>query len=477
MANNATANSEPLSADVLSVRIIRGLFDFFLGIPPLRYVWLAVIVAVAATALSGFYRVDLDETVAKRRFGSLVDDAIQPGLHWRFPLGIEQIDKFKTGRVHSIEVDTRIDPSVSAFTGDVHLVDAKFSIQYMVTDLSKYLFQNSDPIAVLQSRIKSVYMDVISGMFVYMVLITEKKYIEGVIAEQVRQEIELLNLGIELVSVNIVYVSPPLDAVPAFRAVNDAKSDREQVVVAAKRRVQQTLAQAVGVAANVVEQAHAKARTRIAEATSAARRFDAMLESDRFNSPQARHTHYWNTVKKYLGLARVVLIRPGEAPRLAVNLLDDSARMPALDAVRGHADHAGSAGIPGKEAPHPGSAAAHVTEDEEARTAGFGGHQETSEAHHLGPVPDESRRLPSHDLDPKVENQLHQQPSRLGLPHDDKMLKAPDKAHGEAQANSASTTFAGAESAGQAKHRSTGEGDLNAVETAKPDSSASTKSG
>ena len=334
MANNAVTPDSGSGGNAPSVLIIRNVFDWFAQLPPSRYFAVGIIIVVAAILFTGVYRVEIDETAAKRRFGALVDSTIPPGLHWRFPFGVEKIDKFKTKQLHSIVVDTRIDPSVSTFTGDIHLINAEFAIQYKVGDLAQYLFQNSNPVEVLHSRIKSVFIDVISNMFVYMVLVTEKKYIEQTIATEVQQEIEKLKLGIDLVSINIVRISPPADAIPAFRAVNDAKAERIQIVTDAGRRAEQALAQAEGVAADILESAEARAEARVAEAESAARRFEAMLASDRINSAQTRHTHYWNTVKKYLGSARLVMMKPGETPNLAVNLLEDVSQSPALDAFR-----------------------------------------------------------------------------------------------------------------------------------------------
>ena len=95
----------------------------------------------------------------------------------------------------------------------------------------------------------------------------------------------------------------------------------------------------------------------------------------------------------------------------------------------GHGGHDRGAfsGQPGQEMPHPGSAAAHVSEQTESRTPGWGEHQQSGEAHHLGPVPDNTRRLPEHELDPKVTNPLPSLPSNLGLPHNDKGPSAPSE--------------------------------------------------
>ena len=313
-----------------SARIIRHYYELLLGISGVAILWVIAVAVVAAVLLSGFYRVNLDETATKRRFGDLVDASQQPGLHWRFPF-IEHVDKFPTAKVHYIEVDTRINSSMSAFAGDFNLLDARFVIQYRVVDLARYLFRNNDPVEIMRSATRSAFVDVISSKFIYKVLITEKKYVEEAVETNIQNALDLMDPGLEIVSVNMVFVSPPTDVVPAFRAVNDAKAEKRQVVEAALRRKQQTLAQAEGVAAHIVDKATAEAAARIAEAKSAARRFLVLLQRDGKNSDQTRHTYYWNSVRKFLGKARVVVLRPGESPNIAVNLLDGTSRMPALE--------------------------------------------------------------------------------------------------------------------------------------------------
>ena len=298
MANEPLPTESELEQETPSVRVIQNSFDYIRNIPLAYYGVGLIVIALVAVMFSGFYRVDIDETAAKRRFGKLVNAEVQPGLRWHVPFGIERINKFKTARVHSIRVDTRINPQMSTLSGDFNFVDATFVVQFRVNDLEKFLFRTKDAIEMLREEIRGGFIQLISNMYIYMVLVTEKQYIENTIVELVSDRIDSLETGIEIVSLNMVSVSPPLDVVPAFRSVNDAKAQRFEVISAALKRKELTLAQANGVAAQITDSAAASAEAHVEQARSDANTFLALLARNRINPDQTQHTHYWNTVRK-----------------------------------------------------------------------------------------------------------------------------------------------------------------------------------
>ena len=422
MVNEQLSSDSGSEQQTSSVRIIRKSFDYIRNIPFAYYGAGVIIIALIAVISSGFYRVNIDETATKRRFGKLVDANVQPGLGWHVPFGIERIDTFKTARVHSIQVDTRINPQMSTIAGDFNFVDASFVVQYRVNDLEKYFFRTKDAVEILREQIRGEFVQLISNMFIYMVLVTEKKYIEDSIVELVSDSLDALDTGLEIVSLNMVWVSPPSDVVPAFRAVNDAKAQREEVVLAALKRKELTLAQANGVAAEIVDSASASAEAHIEQARSDANTFSALLARNRINPDQTQHTHYWNTVRKILNNARVVVLQPGETPNIAINLLEGPSGIPGVDDAwdSKHEGKRPSMRSISEEAQHPGSAAGHVWGEIPDRVPGYGGHQPGQEPHHLDNIPDNTRRLPSHVLDPNVKNSMPSEPGHLGLPHTEK---------------------------------------------------------
>ncbi len=422
MANEPLPTESELEQETPSVRIIQKSFDRIRNIPLAYYGVGLIVTAIIAVIFSGFYRVNIDETAAKRRFGQLVNAEVQPGLRWHVPFGIERIDKFKTARVHSIRVDTRINSQMSTLSGDFNFVDATFVVQYRVNDLEKFLFRTKDAVEILREEVRGGFIQLISNMYIYMVLVTEKQYIENSIVELISDRVDLLETGIEIVSLNMVSVSPPLDVVPAFRSVNDAKAQRLEIINAALKRKELTLAQANGVAAQIVDSAAASAEAHVEQARSDANTFLALLARNQINPDQTQHTHYWNTVRKILSNARVVVLKPGETPNIAINLLESPSSIPGVDGEEKgeHEDKRLSMRQLSEETQHPGSAAGHITGEIPDRVPGYGGHQPGQEPHHLDNIPDNTRRLPSHVLDPNVRNPMRSEPGHLGLPHTEK---------------------------------------------------------
>ena len=63
-----------------------------------RWLGLALLALVAAYAATGFYVVNTDEQAVVRRFGALAA-RVGPGMHYRLPWPVDQVDVVKTTSV------------------------------------------------------------------------------------------------------------------------------------------------------------------------------------------------------------------------------------------------------------------------------------------------------------------------------------------------------------------------------------------
>jgi membrane protease subunit HflK len=104
-----------------------GLFGAVLGI-----------VALAWLTFDMFYRIDQAELGVVRRFGRYVA-TLQPGLHLRFPRPIEYVVKENVDRIRDFPVNATM------LTSDENIVDVEVATQYRVKDVTKFLFNITDP--------------------------------------------------------------------------------------------------------------------------------------------------------------------------------------------------------------------------------------------------------------------------------------------------------------------------------------------
>jgi membrane protease subunit HflK len=135
-------------------------------------------------------------------------------------------------------------------------------------------------------------------------------------------------VGVTLIGINLQAASPPPEAAQAFRDVSDARADAARAVNEAQSEGERGLSLARGSARGLVEEARAGADGRRRRARGAAARFDALLARLRAAPAQTRTEIYLDTARRVLPRARLVLLAPGAAPRIDLNLMDP--RTPSL---------------------------------------------------------------------------------------------------------------------------------------------------
>ena len=377
-----------------SVIIIRAVFDH-----TYRYRWIMLLITIVAISLyQGFYTVKIGEVATLRRFGKLVHHDIQPGLFFRIPWGVDKIDKVLTSKIYNLNVDGQISPALPMLTGDFNYIMASLDVQYQITDPEKYLFRNELPIAFMNEFVRSKFIDTVSTMFIDMVLSTDKAYVEKTILKTLQNDIDNIGLGITLLTINLTLVTPPEDAIAAFRAVNDAKSKKLQLVNDAKTRYEKTMALAYGEHDNIIEKARSLSIHRLETASSDASRFNDILREKKKSPEQTLITEYWKSVKDILGKAKIVVLTPGQDPNIAVNLLrGPTEQIPQLSKMKDVHQIPAETEEPGTHI-HPGSKLAHAVEKSEDRKPGAGIHETSKEAHHYQAASAASNISSAHSL-------------------------------------------------------------------------------
>ncbi len=310
----------PPQADPPSVRAIRGLRRWLAGR------WRRVAAALAALGLlaalsAGVYKVDNGETAAVLRFGELVDGAVQPGLGASLP-GVHEVIKARTGDVFRVEIGGDFAPELALVTGDENLIVTTLVVQYRIQDLSRYLFATEDPLALLRQAVRAALVASFATQPVDEVLTAAKAAIQNDVRREAQGRLDRYGAGLTVVAVNLQTVTPPPEAAGAFRAVSDARAEAAQAIERAEGERDRSLRLARGEADKLLTEARAAADKRLQGARGAADRFRALLRQKRLAPGQTRTELYNATVQKVLPRARLVVLAPGEAPRIDLNYLD-----------------------------------------------------------------------------------------------------------------------------------------------------------
>ena len=314
MANDAVHGEPP------SVVFIRAAVTWIRGHRRAAVVW-AVVVALLTSLATALYTVANGESAAVQRFGRLLDDRSGPGLHLRLPWGIDTVSRVKTGTIFRLELGGDVFKQLSLVTGDENLIDAALVLQYKITDLGRFLFATENPEALLGEAVRSALVETVARTAVDDVLTAGKATVQTEVRAHAQSMLDAHGIGITVVAVNLQSATPPSEAAQAFREVNDAKAEAAGAVNDAQSKRERALSLARGEAGKIVEEARAKAAARVAQARGAAERFQRLLEREKSLPAQTRTDLYLDTVKKVLPRAKIVVLAPGQKPKIDLNLI------------------------------------------------------------------------------------------------------------------------------------------------------------
>lgn len=235
---------------------------------------------------SPVYTVGEQEQAVVTTFGAVtaVTDA---GPHFKIPL-IQTANKVPTyitqkmyigynydnyGSVRVNEDESRI------MTGDDNIVLMDYFLEWKVSDPVAYLYNSDAPQEILKGIAQACARNYVGSSLVDDILTSGKEQAQTTIRENIRESLEQYQIGIQIIDVKIQDVEPPTEQVAAaFKAVEDAKQQRETTITQANTYSEQQIPAAKSEADRILQEAEANYASRVALATGEAARFNAIFD-------------------------------------------------------------------------------------------------------------------------------------------------------------------------------------------------------
>ena len=316
-----------------STRIIYVLFDAARNFGWGRLFSCLVALSIIAVLSSGFYVIEKEEQGVMQRFGKVVDEHIGPGIHYCVPY-IHEIQVRKVKRIVRIPIESETasgDSHLTLLSGDTNLVEMDVAVQYTIDNLRNFLFTTTDPATLMTMMVREEMVNIVGQNYIDLILTSNRNIIERHLHDHLFNELELLDIGIELIDLNIVDIRPIEETVAAFRDVNDAISERMQSISNANQRREKLVARTKGQAEAIIMDAKATARERVLQAESSAGAFNALLEEYRKQSTHVAITRYWQRMRRIFAEASLTAINPGDDANVEINLIDGSGGLTPAD--------------------------------------------------------------------------------------------------------------------------------------------------
>jgi modulator of FtsH protease HflK len=262
-------------------------------------------VALVGYLLSGVFTVATDEQAVIRRFGR-VAARLGPGIHYRLPWPIDQVDVVKTTSVMKSGVGfdasggTERVAGVEILTGDTNIISVAMTLQYVIRNPSAFLFDVESPRALIGSLAESVLTETVLGMPVDEVLTTGRLAIQEQVKQRTQAILDRYDSGIQITSANLMGITLDSSVAQAFQDVANASADRENKVNQGRSYANDLLPKARGEARSMVLAAQSYKDQRVAEAVGNTTRFlELLAEYDR--APEVTRTRlYLEAMEKIL---------------------------------------------------------------------------------------------------------------------------------------------------------------------------------
>ena len=195
-------------------------------------------------------------------------------------------------------------------------------LQYRIDSLRNYLFAASDPRALVTMFVRQELVNILGQNFIDLIFTSNRNFIQRHLFNQVTDRLETYDIGIELVSLDIVDLRPIEETLDAFRDVSDAFAERVQAESDANRKKERLLAHSRGQADALVLNAKAKANERIVQAQSSAGAFSALLAEYRRRPVHVSITRYWERMRKIFTEASLSAVNPDDESTIDINMID-----------------------------------------------------------------------------------------------------------------------------------------------------------
>lgn len=298
---------------------------------------IAVILAVWIVFTS-YYTVQPEERAVVKRLGEVIGIS-DPGLHFKLPFGIDEVQFVATERVLKQEFGFRTESSragertsyqegdfadeSSMLTGDLNIIDVEWVVQYRINDPIKFLYEMREPTRTLRDISESVMRRVAGNRLGSDVLTVGRVDIQSTARDEIQQAMDRYESGIHIITVELQDVVPPAAVQPAFNEVNEARQERERMINEAQKRVNQEIPRAEGAAIRTIAEAEGYATERVNRAHGESARFIAVLEQYRSVPEVTRSRLYLETLNEILPkIGQILMVQEGQVgplPLLDVN--------------------------------------------------------------------------------------------------------------------------------------------------------------
>ena len=304
----------PPDLDKLATQFCKRAKKLLPGGNPLAFFILLLVFVIGAALWSAIYTVPSDSVAVVQRFGKYVDN-VPPGLHFRFPFGIDTTQvvpiKRQLKQEFGFTTPNATDPMQSPrgndakretqmVTGDLNAALVEWVVQYRISDPVKFLFEVREPSETLRYVSEAVMREVVGDRTVDEVITIGRQEIESEALLKMQATSSKYAMGISIDQVQLKNINPPEPVQESFNEVNQAQQEKEKLINEARRDYNKVIPLAEVEKDQRIREADGYRLKRINEAKGDTARFLALFAEYEKAPEVTRRRIYLETMQKVM---------------------------------------------------------------------------------------------------------------------------------------------------------------------------------
>jgi len=273
--------------------------------------WLVLLQAVILLLSTCLVVIDAGEQGLLERFGKPVagNTLLEPGAHLKMPWPIDRVYRYRTEQIQSFTVGSTPDPSKEKErlvlwtvshtkeenflvasrdqgygttnraggkrTPPVSLLVVSIPVQYQITNLVAWAYNNEDADSLLQDIATREVVRFLAGADLGDLMTSGRLEASQTLLERIQEGAEVRKMGAKVISVGLQDLHPPVKVAPDFEKVIGALQTKQAKILAAK---------ADDIKTNALAEAFAFAMVNSSEAERVARELEALSQASLFQN-------------------------------------------------------------------------------------------------------------------------------------------------------------------------------------------------
>ncbi|MGX9725820.1 MAG: FtsH protease activity modulator HflK [Candidatus Electronema sp. VV] len=283
-----------------------------------------------------FYTIEPGEQGIILRFGKYSRTA-GPGLNFKIPymedmvrVDVETVRKEEFG-LQKTARPSGDDSESLMLTGDKNVIDVAWIVQYKIKDPYQFLFKVSDVAQAVRDNSETVIRRIVGNMdFDY--VLGNRITLADMGRQELQRDLNKLETGVDIVTLQLLDITPTDEVKPAFNEVNEADQDMKRLINEAEETYNRVIPKARGSAKQTVEEARGYAVQRTNDAKGETVRFKAIAAEYEKAKEVTRQRMYLETMQSVLPQVKQIYVMDSVAqpalPFLNLNGTGGSAQPP-----------------------------------------------------------------------------------------------------------------------------------------------------